>query len=334
VSFARRAVASVFRVFAGVSIVGSLLFGGLAIALRQPTATALENRVKTPTKASTLQGHVQFLTVDVRPRSSARPDNLARTANYIADQFRAATSRTSYQSYEARGARYTNVVAEFGPAVGDDPILVIGAHYDVFSNDSDGLPGADDNASGVAGLLELARVLSTHRVDRPVMLVAFANEEPPFFGSDQMGSAIHAQRLAAAGRSVQGMICLEMIGFFAETQSWPNALFEALYPNDGTFIGVIGSWQDRGLTRTVKRAIAGSGAIPVVSFNGPRETSDASDHRNYWSHGWKAVMVTDTAFLRNPNYHTRRDTYDTLDYARMARVVDGVANAVLHLARQ
>jgi hypothetical protein len=333
VTFARRAVASVFRVFVGVFIVGALLFGGFAIALRQPMVTALENRVKTPTKASTLRGHVHFLTVDVRPRSSARPDNLVRTANYIAEQFRAATARTSFQSFEARGARYTNVVAEFGPAVGDDPILVIGAHYDVFS-DSGGLPGADDNASGVAGLLELARVLGTHPVERPVMLVAFANEEPPFFGSDQMGSAVHAQRLAAEGRSVQGMICLEMIGFFAEEQSWPNALFEALYPNHGNFIGVVGSWQDRGLTRTVKRAIAGSGGIPVVSFNGPRETSDASDHRNYWSHGWKAVMVTDTAFLRNPNYHTRRDTYDTLDYQRMARVVDGVANAVLHLARR
>jgi Zn-dependent M28 family amino/carboxypeptidase len=158
------------------------------------------------------------------------------------------------------------------------------------------------------------------------MLVAYTNEEPPFFGSDQMGSAVHAQSLE--GRAVRGMIWLEMIGYFAETQSWPNALFAWIYPNRGDFIGIAGGWSDRGLAREVKRAIAGAGRIDVVSFSGPRETSDASDHRNYWSHGWPAVMITDTAFLRNPNYHTARDTADTLDYTRMARVVDGVLNAV------
>jgi hypothetical protein len=165
------------------------------------------------------------------------------------------------------------------------------------------------------------------------MLVAFANEEPPFFGSDEMGSAIHAARLAATHRPVQAMICLEMIGYFSPKQTWPNWLFALAYPRQGDFIGVTGGWTDRPLARQVKRAIAGAGGIPVVSFSGPREASDASDQRNYWHHGWTAVMITDTAFLRNPNYHTAGDTADTLDYKKMARVIDGVANAVLHLGK-
>lgn len=165
---------------------------------------------------------------------------------------------------------------------------------------------------------------STSDLKQPVTLVAFANEEPPFFGSDQMGSAVHAENLRATGRDVRGMINLEMIGYFSAEQSWPNALFALIYPASGDFIGVVGGWRDRHLTRHVKRAIAGGDENRVVSFTGPHETSDASDHRNYWRHGWPAVKVTDTAFLRNPNYHTAGDTADTLDYVRMARVVEGV----------
>lgn len=210
-------------------------------------------------------------------------------------------------------------------------MLVIGAHYDAFG-DTGELPGADDNASGTAGLLELARLRGSHRLNQPVTLVAFANEEPPFFGSDEMGSAVHAASIATTGRAVSGMISLEMIGFFSSDQSWPNALFSVIYPDEGNFIGVVGGWSDRHLTKAVKRAIAGSGGIRVLSFSGPRETSDASDHRNYWRHGWSAVMVTDTAYLRNPNYHTHTDTAESLDYRRMALVIDGVFNAVIHLS--
>lgn len=230
-----------------------------------------------------------------------------------------------------RGQRYANVLASFGPESTKDPVLIVGAHYDAFA-ETGPLPGADDNASGTAGLLELARLLGKERVSRSVILVAYTTEEPPFFGSELMGSAVHANRLAGEKRPMAGMICLEMIGYFAGEQRWPNMLFELLYLKKGDFIGVAGGWSDRHLNRVVRRGIVGAGGIPVVGFNGPRATLDASDHRNYWEHGWPAVMVTDTAFLRNPNYHTMRDTADTLDYARMSRVVDGVASAVLHLS--
>ncbi len=158
-----------------------------------------------------------------------------------------------------------------------------------------------------------------------MVVVAYANEEPPFFGSDQMGSAIHASSLA--GKAIARMICLEMIGCYTPRQPWPNATFAALYPSRGDFIAVGGGWKDRVLTRHVKRAMHGAG-MRAVSFTGPRMTLDASDQRNYWSNGWSAVLVTDTAYLRNPHYHTKDDTAGTLDYVKMARVVDGVFSAV------
>jgi Zn-dependent M28 family amino/carboxypeptidase len=213
----------------------------------------------------------------------------------------------------------------------NEPVLVVGAHYDAFG-ETGALPGADDNASGTAGLIELARLLRSAPIRRAVMLVAFATEEPPFFGSEEMGIAIHADALAHSNIPVRGMICLEMIGYFSREQAWPNWLLALLYPNEGDFIAVVGGWSDRRLARAVKRGIRGAGGVEVVSFSGSRALSDASDQPNYWQKGWTAVLVTDTAFLRNPHYHTRYDTADTLDYHRMARVIDGLANAVVHLS--
>jgi Peptidase family M28 len=326
----RRLALAFIRVLAITIVIGAAGLAALAAALRQPTLTALPFRGSSRANARHLEDHVRFLTSQVMPRSAAHPENLDRAADYIADQFRAAGGRMFLQSFHAFGTRYSNVLGEFGPEGSAEPVLIVGAHYDAFG-ETGALPGADDNASGTAGLLELARLLGSHRPRTPVLLVAFTTEEPPFFGSDQMGSAIHANSVAATGRPVRGMICLEMIGYFSPGQSWPNALFDSIYPSTGNFIGVVGGWSDRKLARDVKRAMSGAGDLPVVSFSGPRETSDASDHRNYWSHGWPAVMITDTAFLRNPNYHTKNDTADTLDYREMARVVDGVFNAVLHL---
>ena len=239
----------------------------------------------------------------------------------------------------ARRREYRNVIASFGPDVGrplrppgraESPpyVVVVGAHYDVFSPRGTTLPGADDNASGTAGLLELARLLGRQPPSRPVMLVAYANEEPPFFGTDEMGSAVHAASLAADGRPVAGMICLEMIGCFTPRQPWDSWVLSAIYPTTGDFIAVAGGWRDRTLTREMKAAIAGAG-MKVVSMTAPHSWLDASDQRSYWAHGFPAVMITDTAYERNPNYHTAGDTAATLDYARMARVVDGVFNAVM-----
>ncbi|HEX8619387.1 MAG TPA: M28 family peptidase [Thermoanaerobaculia bacterium] len=286
-------------------------------AVIQPVLRPLPYGSSHRADAAALRRHVVTLTA--RPHSADDAEGLSAAATYIERQFRTATERVVRQEFYARGHDYRNIIARFGPESG--PSMIVGAHYDAFGR----LPGADDNASGAAGLLELARLLALHPPRTPVVLVAYANEEPPFFGSEQMGSAVHANSISKA--NVAGMICLEMIGYYTAHQAWPNATFEFLYPSEGDFIAVSGRWDDRVLTRHVKSAIRGAG-MKACSFTGPAQTLDASDHRNYWSAGIRAVMITDTAYLRNPNYHTSRDTADTLDYDKMALVVDGVWSAV------
>jgi Zn-dependent M28 family amino/carboxypeptidase len=318
---------SLFRILIATCCGAVVLLLIFSLILRQPVMVGLRWNGGPRADARRLENDVRFLTTTALPRSAANPESLHRTAAWIARSFRESGGRVTLQSFQARGHTWENVVAEFGPDDHSRPLLIIGAHYDAFG-EMRPLPGADDNASGTAGLLELARLLGQAPPRTPLMLVAYTNEEPPFFGSEEMGSAVNAATLARQHRAVKGMICLEMIGYYAREQSWPTPLFSLLYPSHGDFVGVAGGWNDRSLARWVKRGIIGAGGIDVVSFTGPRETSDASDQRNYWAQGWPAVMVTDTAFLRNPNYHTIRDTAATLDYQRMAAVVNGVFNTI------
>lgn len=312
---------SLLRILTAVVLIAGTGFVVLALILRQPVLSTLPFQGNARADANALRKHVQFLTDDVRPRRAANPENLVRTANYIADHFRAAGGNPQLQWVKDS----PNVIAQWGPS-SNQPPLIIGAHYDSFG-ETGALPGADDNASGTAGLLEIARLLEGRELHVPVILVAYTNEEPPYFGSAFMGSAMHANSLDG---SIRGMICLEMIGYYSDRQTWPNRLFQWIYPDHGRFVAITAGWDDRQLTRFVKRAMRGAGGIDVLSFTGARETSDASDQRNYWARGWPAVMITDTAFLRNPHYHTAGDTAATLDYTRMARVVDGVFNAAVH----
>lgn len=203
--------------------------------------------------------------------------------------------------------------------------MIIGAHYDSFRH----TPGADDNASGVAGLLELARLFKDNPPDRAVELLAYTLEEPPFFNTENMGSAVHAHSAALANKQIKLMISLEMIGYFSDepdTQRYPVGFLNALYPDTGNFIAVIGRFSDIKQTRRVKALMSGATDLPVYSINAPAliEGLDFSDHRNYWSEGFNAVMITDTAFFRNTHYHELTDTADRLDYQRMANVVQGV----------
>jgi Zn-dependent M28 family amino/carboxypeptidase len=220
----------------------------------------------------------------------------------------------------------------FGPEAGER--LVVGAHYDAFGP----YPAADDNASGVAGLIELAYLLGQHPPALAVELVAFTLEEPPYFRTAEMGSAVHAQSLKAAGVTVRVMFSLEMIGYFSDapdSQRFPVPLLSLCYPSRGNFITVAGNVGEGLLVRRIKRAMSGASELPVYSINAPRLIPglDFSDHLNYWQAGYPAVMITDTAFFRNRNYHTMQDTADKLDYRRMAQVVEGVMAAVVALSQ-
>ena len=314
---------SLLRILAATSAALAILLGLAAAAVTQPTFRALPVVKGLSADPDRLRRHVEILT-RISPRDSDHPENLERAAAYIRSVYGRTRARVQDQAFQVRGRTYRNVIASFGSEAG--PLLVVGAHYDTFG-DFGPNPGADDNASGVAGLLELARLLDGRRLSSRVELVAYANEEPPWFGSPWMGSAIHARSLK--GQDVRGMICLEMIGYFTDTQPAPNLLFRLLYPKRGDFIAVAGRWSDRALTRHVKRAILGTG-FPARSFTAPRDAGiDASDQRSYWDQGIPAVMVTDTADVRNPHYHAPGDGAETLDYGRMAGVVGGVANAVI-----
>jgi Zn-dependent M28 family amino/carboxypeptidase len=224
------------------------------------------------------------------------------------------------------------VIAHFGPET--EERIVVGAHYDTAGP----LPGADDNASGVAGLIELARLFARQQPPLRVELVAFSLEEPPYFRTTGMGSSVHAQSLRQQNVRVRAMFSLEMIGCFLDTpnsQLFPIGVLSALYPSTGNFIAVVGRLGDVLLVRRTKAAMRNAAPLPVYSINAPRFVPgvDFSDHMSYWEAGYSAVMITDTAFFRNRNYHTAEDTAEKLDYKRMAMVVEGVYAAVSDLAR-
>lgn len=318
---------SIGRILLAAAVVLLVLLGLLGAVLRQPTLGRESVPGLPATDPSALRRHVEHLAGDCAPRSVDNPRGLRCAADYIERAFVESGARVETQEFEARGDAYRNVIARFGPA--GPALTVVGAHYD-----SMGLfganPGADDNASGVAGLLELARLLGERPPPSEIELVAYANEEPPFFGTPYMGSVVHARSLRSSGREPKAMICLEMIGYFTPDQPWPTLLHRLLYPDRGDFIGIVGRLKDRHLARRLKWAFRGTTEVPAYSLSAPpwMPDLDASDHRSYWAEGWPAVMVTDTAFLRNPHYHTPDDSPGTLDYRRMAGVVDGIMSAI------
>ncbi|HYO16145.1 MAG TPA: M28 family peptidase [Thermoanaerobaculia bacterium] len=280
-----------------------------------------------PVQPARLAAHVRMLTEDFVPRDEAHPENLDRAASYIRQVFESTGGRVEEQPFQVRGRTYRNVIAHFGPQTRER--IVVGAHYDAAGP----LPGADDNASGVAGVLELAHLLGRTAPPAHVELVAYTLEEPPYFAGPMMGSVFHAASLKKQGVKVRAMICLEMIGYFTDeprSQRFPHPSLRLLYPSTGNFIAVVGRIGQGSLAGRIKKSMKRSAPLPVHSINAPRWLPgvDFSDHRSYWEAGWDAVMITDTAFYRNDNYHTAADTADTLDYGRMALVVQGLDAAV------
>jgi Zn-dependent M28 family amino/carboxypeptidase len=280
-----------------------------------------------------LEEHVRMLCETFVPRDERHPEVLDRAAAYIREEFVRAGGHVVDQPYDLDGKTYRNVIATFGPAT--DERIVVGAHYDSVAEE---IPAADDNASGVAGLIELAYLLGRVSLPLRVELVGYTLEEGQHFRTHRMGSAVHARSLKAQDVPVRAMLSLEMIGYFTDapdSQSYPNDLLKLFYPRRGNYIAVVGKLDQPLIVRRVKKAMLGASKLPVYSINAPRSVPgvDFSDHRNYWEADYDAAMITDTAFYRNHNYHTTRDRPDTLDYARMAMVVQGVYAAVLALAR-
>jgi hypothetical protein len=284
-----------------------------------------------PVAPAALERHVRMLSQTLSPRDASNPYHLDDVANYIRVELERRGGRMTEQPYKAGGKMVRNVIASFGPEQGQR--IIVGAHYDAF----DKHPGADDNASGVAGLIELAGLLGKTDLESRIDLVAYTLEEPPHFATPSMGSYIHAEHLRTSGVPVRVMISLEMIGYFSDaegSQAFPTPLLGALYPTTGNYITVTGNIGSAWLVRRIKAAMTRASDLPVHSLNGPAHAFgvDLSDQRNYWEFGYPAVMISDTAFHRNPNYHTAGDTADKLDYVRMAKVVWGVHAALKYYA--
>lgn len=277
-----------------------------------------------------LQKHVLFLSGIQPARNYVNVASLDSCANYIKNHFSVYADTVYFQEYTVQGKKYKNVIASFGTE--NNKRLIIGAHYDVCEE----LPGADDNASGTAGLLELARMLNRKKLNKRIDLVAYTLEEPPFFRTEYMGSAVHAQSLVNDSIKIMGMICLEMIGYFSDaphSQDYPLSILKGVYPKVGNYITVVGKLDAGSLTHQMKKLMKQGSAIPVESIAAPATLPgiDFSDHLNYWKHNFEAVMISNTGFYRNKNYHTALDTPEKLNYYKMSQVIESVYFATTSL---
>jgi Zn-dependent M28 family amino/carboxypeptidase len=275
---------------------------------------------------------VSYLSGRIGQRSYLDLEKLNMTADYVEAGFLSSGCQVKRQSLMYSGNTYYNIITEVRGQDRSRDILIIGAHYD----SAVGTPGADDNASGVAGLLELARLSISSPPKRTTRFVAFTLEEPPAFMTKNMGSYAYAGDLRNEGVRIYGMISLEMIGYYCDCagcQLYPYSFFKLFYPDRGDFISFVGNISSRSFTNKVKRSFKSASSFPIASLNGISIIPGVgfSDHRSFWSFGYQAFMITDTAFYRNPNYHSPGDTADTLDYTRMAELVKGIHKALGNL---
>lgn len=277
--------------------------------------------------------HLTYITKSDTARNYVNVERLDNVAEYIFNEFSKYADTTYYQSFRlgTKGVHdYKNVVCVFGEE--NQSTLVVGAHYDVFGDSE----GADDNASGVVGLLELARLLKGKKLNHRIEIVAYTLEEPPFFRTKLMGSYVHANSLVQNNVDVYGMICLEMIGFFSDhkkSQDYPIGALSCIYGNKGDYITLVNKFSKGKFSRKFNSLFKKQNLVRTKKFTGPKRLSgiDFSDHLNYWKLGFHAVMITDTAFYRNKNYHQETDTMESLDLNRMRLIIDSVLYTLINL---
>ncbi len=279
-----------------------------------------------------LRGHVQALAGRIGPRHPRRPQALEDAADYVHTEFARIGYRPLDLGYGAGAARYRNVQVELPGVRTPEQIVVIGAHYDTVAES----PGADDNASGVAALIELARLGQHRDYARTLRFVAFANEELPYGGTPAMGSFAYAQAAAQAGENIVGAISLETLGYYTaapHSQRYPIPL-SWLYPSTGHFLAFIANLRSRTLLTEAIGAFRRAGTLPSEGIAAPELLRDIarSDHSSFWRAGYPAIMVTDTAPFRYPHYHTAEDTPERVDFDSLTRAVIGLHATINHLA--
>jgi Zn-dependent M28 family amino/carboxypeptidase len=265
---------------------------------------------------------VKSLSVNIGDRHLWKESSLAQAADYIESAFVDCGYGVRRQTYSCYGKTVSNLIVEKTGL--EEEFIIVGAHYDTVP----GTPGADDNASAVAGLLELARLMKENRNKKTLAFVAFANEEPPCFGSYNMGSMVYARHLKERGVPVEVMVSLEMIGYFSQepVQTYPLPGMGLFYPRTGNFIGVAGNFHSYKYVSLFRKGIKRHSGIRTRSLTAPEFFGgiNLSDNYSFWRHGYRAIMITDTSFFRNRNYHQETDTIETLDFKQMAELVKGL----------
>ena len=327
-----------------IAVLAAAVFGAVGCMCLMPgSPSTVITRELTPEEAAVgkaLRAHVEFLASS--PRAPAWPEHQQAVVEYIEAELRKSgyqpirqpveveAGSTMGESYEA--ATYYNVIVRIPGSTKTDEVVVLGAHWDTRGP----TPGADDNATGVAALLELAKWLKGKQPERSLELAFWANEEPPFFRTEGMGSLVHAKQLFAAGTNVVWMVSLEMLGYYDPepgSQKYPPVL-SAFYPDHGGFAAFVGSmWHRDAVTKPVE-VMREEADFPMYGFAGPERMTGIgfSDHWSFWQVGYPGVMVTDTSFFRTPHYHQLTDTPDTLDWNRFSRLVVALRPLVAHYA--
>ncbi len=282
--------------------------------------------------AAALRKDVVRLAGDIGERSMTKYAKLVEAAAFIEKSLGDDGFKVERQTYDVRGRKCANLEVEIKGTKAPNEIFVVGAHYD----SAPGAKGADDNGSGIAALLALGRSFNGKQPERTLRLVAFTNEEPPYFQEPGMGSLHYAKRCKERKENIVGMISVETIGYYTDapdSQHYPPPL-GMIYPSTGNFIAFVASPQSDSLVRAAAASFRKHAKFPSQWGNAPAFVPGVgwSDHWSFWEQGYQAIMITDTALFRYPHYHKATDTPDKLDYPRMARVVAGIEQMVGDLA--
>ncbi|MFQ5936045.1 MAG: M20/M25/M40 family metallo-hydrolase [Acidiferrobacterales bacterium] len=311
------------RTFIAIPIIATML-----LVINAPWGSVMADAVD----VERVRTHVHTLAGEIGERNLFHPQALERAADYVEQVWRAQGFAVASHEYAVEGKTVVNLeVTREGtePSAG---ILIVGAHYDsVF-----GSPGANDNGSGVAAMLEIAHHIAHLQPARTIRFVAFVNEEPPFFKTPSMGSRVYTKMALSRGDKIHAMLCLETIGYYSDapgSQHYPP-LFNFFYPDAGNFVGAVSNFGSRSLLKQVVTAFRSASDFPLeyISTFSFIPGVDWSDHWSFWREGIPAVMITDTALYRYPHYHMPTDTPDKVDYTRLARVIEALLAVIRTLA--
>jgi hypothetical protein len=302
---------------------------GRSVSGPLPELTVADSLIK-----NRLHDHVDMLAGKIGERNVWQYDNLQRAAEYIEATFRRSGLTTRLLAYESVDKKVTNIEAEIPGLEASSGMIIVGAHYDSLA----GTSGANDNGTGVAAMLELARLLKDSKPLKTVRLVAFVNEEPPFFKTSRMGSLVYANQALQNGDRIAAMISLETIGYYTSeplSQKFPLPLLRYFYPERGDFVALVGNLRSGSLLKRSVKAFRQRGAFPSEGIVAPGWLLgvDWSDHWSFWKIDCPAIMVTDTALFRYPYYHSVHDTPDKVNYEALTRVVNGLEAMIGELAR-